>query len=269
MTLPLVSIIMPVYNAEPYVAEAIESVIGQSHKHWEMIIVNDGSTDHSAEIIARYTDPRIHFLSQPNQGVSSARNAGLKHSSGEYICFLDADDAWPQNSLSSRLRVFQQSADTQFVDGAVNVYEGTWKNLIRTWHPSFEGNPYDQLMRLSEKCFYGLTWMVHRNPGQSYRFQEGMTHAEDLLFYISLTTQGRYAFTSDVILHHRKNSSSASVNLDGLANGYRTLFNQLQHSLTSTGRRYLSLRIRRIMFLSYLSRGKISKAFQFVLLWKL
>lgn len=91
---PLVTLIVPVYNGERYLAECIESILNQDYKKVELILVNDGSTDHSAEILEKYSsrDDRVFVLQQKNSGVSTARNLALHHSHGEYICFVDQDD---------------------------------------------------------------------------------------------------------------------------------------------------------------------------------
>jgi len=91
---PLVSVIIPVYNVEPYLAECLESIINQTYRHIEIILVNDGSTDGSQRIMDCYAkkDDRIVVLSQSNRGVSAARNAGLSVAKGEYVLFVDSDD---------------------------------------------------------------------------------------------------------------------------------------------------------------------------------
>lgn len=109
----LVSIITPCYNGEKYIAETIESVLSQTYRDWEMIIVDDGSKDKSAEIIKKYQirDSRILFLQQTNAGSAAARNNGIKHANGRYICLLDADDIWKPNFLSEQL-AFMKEKDT-------------------------------------------------------------------------------------------------------------------------------------------------------------
>ncbi|PJA94745.1 hypothetical protein CO130_02855, partial [Candidatus Jorgensenbacteria bacterium CG_4_9_14_3_um_filter_38_10] len=88
---PLVSIIIPAYNAEKYIQRALESALAQTYKDIEIIVIDDGSTDKTAEIIKTYQDPRIIYFFQKNQGQGPARNNGIKKSQGEYITFLDAD----------------------------------------------------------------------------------------------------------------------------------------------------------------------------------
>jgi glycosyltransferase involved in cell wall biosynthesis len=96
----LVSTIMPVFNGEAYIAEAIGSVIAQSYPHWELIVVDDGSTDGSARVVERFHDPRIRTVHQPNQGLAGARNTGIRVAQGAYLAFLDADDTWDSEFLS-------------------------------------------------------------------------------------------------------------------------------------------------------------------------
>lgn len=98
-SLPAVSIIMPVYNGEQFISLGINSVLEQTYANWELIIVDDGSTDGSAKIINQYQDPRIHYFYQDNAGPVTARNHGLQYAQGEYVIFLDCDDWWSRNAL--------------------------------------------------------------------------------------------------------------------------------------------------------------------------
>ena len=101
--MPKVTVVIPLYNTEAYIADALDSVLGQTFQDWECIVVNDGSTDRSVEIVARYAkrDPRIRLVHQPNQGVTVARNTGAAHAcpDGEYLFFLDADDMLEPEAL--------------------------------------------------------------------------------------------------------------------------------------------------------------------------
>ncbi len=89
---PLISIVLPVYNVEKYVAEALQSLLAQSYQNLQIIVINDGSTDNSENIIQTFTDPRIEIYKKENGGLSSARNEGIRHATGEYLCFIDSDD---------------------------------------------------------------------------------------------------------------------------------------------------------------------------------
>ena len=94
------SVIMPLYNKHTYVARAIQSVLSQTHTDFELLVVDDGSTDASVEVVRQFSDTRIRLIQQPNDGVSAARNRGVKEARADYVAFLDADDEWRPTFLS-------------------------------------------------------------------------------------------------------------------------------------------------------------------------
>lgn len=115
----VVSVIMPAYNAEKYIGESIESVIGQTYTNWELIIVDDGSTDTTADIIKQYqvNNNRIFYIYQKNARQGYAKNNGIKHSKGRYIAFIDADDLWLSNKLEICLNeILNGKHDLVFTD---------------------------------------------------------------------------------------------------------------------------------------------------------
>lgn len=93
------SIIMPLYNKAPYVRKAVESIIGQTYRGWDLVVVDDGSTDGSGEVVKDFDDSRIRLIRQDNAGVGAARNRGVAESTAPYVCFLDADDWWEPTFL--------------------------------------------------------------------------------------------------------------------------------------------------------------------------
>lgn len=100
---PLVSIIMPAYNAEKTIVESIESVLRQTYKNWELIIVNDGSKDSTTAVVLAFNDERLRLIEQENGGVANARNNGINNAKGEYIAFLDSDDLWVEEKLERQI----------------------------------------------------------------------------------------------------------------------------------------------------------------------
>lgn len=122
----MVSIIMPVYNSEKYVSDAIESVCNQSYKTWELLIVNDGSTDHSSKIIDDYAkkDSRIKVFHISNEGVSMARNYALDKCNGNYITFIDSDDVYHPERLKKMMQIFVQNPDCDIVFSRHKEFRG-------------------------------------------------------------------------------------------------------------------------------------------------
>ena len=102
------SIIMPLYNKAPYVRKAVESVVGQTCRDWELIVVDDGSTDGGGGIVASIVDARIRLVRQENAGVSAARNRGVALSEGPFLCFLDADDWWEPTFLAEMAALIER-----------------------------------------------------------------------------------------------------------------------------------------------------------------
>lgn len=106
----LVSIIMPCYNGKQFIQETIESVINQTYKKWELLVVDDGSKDNSYNLVKKFADndARIHLIRQKNAGSAAARNNGIRHSKGQYLSLLDSDDVWLPGFLDSQVRFIQQ-----------------------------------------------------------------------------------------------------------------------------------------------------------------
>jgi glycosyltransferase involved in cell wall biosynthesis len=113
------SVITPAYDVEPYLAGCIESVLGQTHRDLEHIVVDDGSRDGTARVLAEYTarDPRVRGFRGPNRGVSHARNVALQHARGRYIAFLDGDDEWEPSFASELIRILERQPDIAVVTG--------------------------------------------------------------------------------------------------------------------------------------------------------
>ena len=122
MNRPALSIILPFYNRNSFLREAIVSIINQDFKDIEIIAVDDGSTDGSAEIIAEFSQNNIHLIVQENRGAASARNAGIHAASGKFITFLDSDDIWTPNKLSAQLKAFNHLSDKTMHFGHIQEF---------------------------------------------------------------------------------------------------------------------------------------------------
>lgn len=255
----LISIIMPARNAAPYIRSAVDSVRAQTWTDWELIIVDNSSTDGTMQRVADIDDPRIVRLEEPRPGVSRARNRGLFHMRGDLCCFLDADDIMPPEGLRSRATRLMERPDVAFVDGRVLAMDHRTGALSPRHVPTFTGPPFTRLMALDPGVFFGPSWMIRRAAIGDGRFPEDMTHAEDLAFYLRIARQGRYDHVDDVVLHYRTGHGSAMADVDGLRRGYAQL-----HALAmdlvppphpqdlQTMRR----RVRSILWRTYLKRGR-------------
>lgn len=131
----MISIIIPCYNAGNYIKKAIDSAINQTYQDFEIIIIDDGSTDNSKQVISQFSDSRIKYIYQENQGVSVARNKGIELSHGEFIAFLDADDIWHPEKLKIQLDFLEKNPDISFVYSNITmIEESTGAKFTKTFN---------------------------------------------------------------------------------------------------------------------------------------
>jgi teichuronic acid biosynthesis glycosyltransferase TuaG len=263
ITLPLVSVVMPVFNASLYLKEAIESVVNQTYTNWQLLIVNDGSFDDTEEIALSFSDSRIAYIKQKNKGVGSARNVGLSSMSGDFFCFLDADDILPPKSIESRISKFFSNPALNFVDGVVRIFVDKIDKPVRMYSPKFRGNPLYELLKLNDNCFFGPSWMVKADK-QGFRMHEGLTHGEDILFYMEISRSGGlYDYVEDEVLFYRKHPDSAMENIEGLNAGYKKIYLHLKTwpEFSIYYRLIYQFKIRKFIFLAYLTGRRFAKAF--------
>lgn len=250
---------MPVYNAERFIDPAIRSVLAQTWEHWELIVVDDGSTDGTNNILARCADPRIRSFRIPHGGVSRARNHGLDRAAGSLVVFFDADDILPETSIQCRVEALMAHPEADFADGAVLAMDSRTGALSPRHAPVHQGEVFDRLMRMDPSIFFGPTWMIRRSVIGTHRLPEHMTHAEDLAFYLAIARNRRYISVSQVVLHYRTGHRSAMSNIDGLHQGYRALYRfatQLDPAPDTEQLRALWSRIERIMVRTYIKAGR-------------
>lgn len=174
----MISVIIPLYNKEHYVAKTISSVLAQTYQNFELIIVNDGSTDHSAEIVSSFSDSRIRYVEQANGGVSSARNHGLRLAKGDFIAFLDADDTWYPDFMEQMLKLYHDYPDYSFFCCAQQ------NRLIPTLPPGIS------IVEDHCKFFYiyctGSVLIKKHVFDELGGFREGVQHGEDLDMWLRI-----------------------------------------------------------------------------------
>ncbi|HUM70468.1 MAG TPA: glycosyltransferase family A protein [Chloroflexota bacterium] len=166
----LVSVIMPAFNAEQYIAEAIESLLRQSYADWELIIVDDGSTDQTAVIISQFTDARIKVIHQPNQGEAAARNTALGVAEGEFLAYLD--DLYLPDHLAITVRFLQSHPEVQgvYTDGFYCDSAGNQiQSLSSRRRGPFQGRIFEEVVRGSDVFGPPLCVVLRREPILQYQ----------------------------------------------------------------------------------------------------
>jgi len=253
---------MPAKDVADYIVVAIESVMAQTYETWELIIVENGSTDRTPEIIAGFKDNKIRVVRSEKTGLSHARNLGLNLALGEFICFLDADDKFPKRSLEARIEFFVNHPEITFLDGIVHTYNESLSKIKRVWIPDFRGTPKMEMSMLSPKCFCGITWMIRRSSGIKLIFDETWTHLEDRMFFLSIAHLGLYDCVQEPIYIIRRRAGSLMANHAALESAYRRFIIHVNSNnlLTEQQKRSESRYFHRMFFKTYLKHFKWRRA---------
>lgn len=226
--MPTVSIITPSYNSARFVEHTLRSVQAQTFTDWEMIITNDGSKDHSPEIIARYaeTDPRIRLISQPNGGSAAARNNSLRNASGRYVCFLDSDDTWDPDFLASQL-AFIKEHDAPLVYSSFRRMDVEGREILRPYLVPAKVS-YRRLLR--NNVIGCLTVMTDREKTGDVFFDESMgSLRDDFALWLSILKKHPYAYGNPrVLASYRVMTASATGNKKKLIKPQYNLYRRIE-----------------------------------------
>ena len=208
----MISIITPLYNGERNIAGTINSVLSQTFEHWEMLIVDDGSKDSSAQIVRQYAaqDNRIKLISQVNRGSAAARNNALKQAKGRYICFLDADDLWEPTFLSEQLN-FIQVKHAALVFASYRRIDANGDIVLKPFIVPERVNYQSLLKTCSISC---LTAMFDKEKTGKVYFDESLkSMRDDFVFWLSMLKKIKYAYGNpEVLASYRVFASSTTGN---------------------------------------------------------
>ena len=209
--MPLVSVIMPAYNASKYIEQAIESVLGQTMEDLELVIIDDCSTDNTYEKAKRYEekDNRVLVLrNQKNSGVARTRNVGFEKSRGEYIALLDSDDVWHPQKIEKQIEIVKEKkADIVYCSYALVGEDG------KSIHKDFivpEETDFSQMLK--ENVIGCSTVLLSCEIAKKYKFTTEFYH-EDYVLWMELLKDGFCAFgTKEVLVDYRVLEKSRSAN---------------------------------------------------------
>ena len=182
------SVIIPCYNSANYISMAIQSVLQQSYSDLEILVVDDGSTDTTGEIVGGYADSRIRYVFQKNAGVSAARNKGIREASGEFIAFLDADDIWFNDKLAWQIQCMKQTPQVSvvFSDFAASDFNNA---MIESY--------YKQAFNFFREYSFGLS-DIYRNKATIHLFDEDVeVYWDDVFQYLIF---GNFILPSTVLM---------------------------------------------------------------------
>lgn len=185
-----VSVIIPTFNCDRYLTQAIDSVLAQTYRDYEIIVIDDGSTDNTRQVLQPYLS-RIEYIYQENQGVSVARNRGIESARGEIIAFLDADDLFLPDKLASQVAIFDKSPE-------VGIVHSGWRRVNQEGDTIKDEEPWHNIPKLDLEAW--LRWKPIGTMGtlmfrrrwllEAGGFQRGLGHAEDVDLLLRLALGG-------------------------------------------------------------------------------
>jgi glycosyltransferase involved in cell wall biosynthesis len=242
MVKPLVSVIIPNYNYAHFLPQAVESVLAQTYDRFEMIVVDDGSQDHSEDVVRGYGE-RVQFIRQKNQGVSEARNRGVRESSGELIAFLDADDIWLPTKLEKQVQRIMSDPEIGLVHCGVEhinpegIRQGTLLEGMEGWVSS-------ELLLFKRGVIIaaGSTALVPRASFEMVGgFDTRLSTSADWDFCYRIARQRRVAFVPEALVQYRIHGSNMHANIKVMEHdiliGYEKAFSSNPEELRGLRRR--------------------------------
>lgn len=201
----MISVIIPLYNKQNSIKRTIESVLEQTFLDFELIVVDDGSTDDSAKIVQKFKDKRIVLIQQKNAGVAAARNLGINAANGEYIALLDGDDEWLPDFLSTQLSLAQryENCDVFAVNYQFRSHDGTISSTIIKGLPFAEEDGeltnYFEVAAISHPPICSISIMARKKAFNKIGgFPIGIRSGEDLLTWARLACENRIAYSRKV-----------------------------------------------------------------------
>lgn len=218
------SIIIPLYNKRPHITKALESIKNQTHQHYEVLIVNDGSTDNSAQIVQQWLDTleyplktKFKVLNQKNGGVSAARNTGITHAKYEYIAFLDADDFWEINHLANFVRLidsFQDRVDI-FANASKQYQNNSYIYPNLAIYSDFFGIlDFFKASTISHGFVHTSSVCVKKSAILHNLFPLGMKNFEDVITWARIANHKGFAFSSEYTGVYVIENAEASGSVD-------------------------------------------------------
>ncbi len=252
--MPKISIIIPVYNAEQYLEECLLSISQQTFGDFEILAINDGSTDRSLEILKKHQEkePRLKVFSQENKGVSVARNLGLENAQGKYISFVDADDFIKENYLENLLQIMEYSAEVDmsvcgFIGSEIRNVEKN-KIEINSANIKIIIELFNRFLLFTPVCKFYKKEIISNNK---LRFIDGLNIAEDLLFNIEYLKRIRVIETTDYIGYHYRilnDSLSKKISLEK--------FITIEKSIKEIEAFFLNITNHNITYINYVNKLK-------------
>jgi glycosyltransferase involved in cell wall biosynthesis len=256
--MPTVTAIIPTYNRCDFLSQTINSVLAQDYGDFEILVIDDGSIDNTRQTIAEIKDNRIKYFHKNNGGASSARNIGLKNAQGQFICFLDSDDLWPDNFLKTMINRLLKNPQygAAYCMRTLLFEDGSTKPSYQKEF-FFSGQVTAQLF---QKTFIQTSTICFRGKIlEGIFFDESLTNGEDVDIWLKVSTKTKFLFVPDIQIIYRQQSSSDTAGFDSKYCNRLRVLERFYFKLG--GDKYIP-RKTAIRKLSYAYRSAAKKAFK-------
>ena len=230
--MPNVSVVIPAYNAMNYLPETVESVLRQSFTDFEVLIIDDGSSDHIVQWASQIADHRVRLISQENQGVSAARNTGITQAHGEYIAFLDADDLWELTKLEKQVRCLDNNPTVGLVHTWMLLVDEQGKSTGRVMKSNGEGDIWKQLVErniiacpsvIVRRCCFEAVGI----------FDINLRSIEDWDMWLRIASRYPFAVIKEPLAYYRQLPGSLSKNCQVMEQAFHRVIEKAFHSAPS------------------------------------
>lgn len=262
MRSPFFSIVLPTYNRASFIEAAVGSVIGQTYTDWELIIIDDGSTDNTKEIVAKFTDTRIRYIWQQNAERSAARNKGINLSNGEFICFLDSDDTWKPYHLQTHFdKIKECNYEAAFYfTGMVWNFTDRKKEVI---FPAPDEN--NRVEYVITNQIGTPTVCIHHTILKTEQFNTALRINEDVELFARIVARHKLIqipiATIDVIVHDTNTMALEKNYISPQIHAMEVIFNHplLKNKISEKFKRERFLNLRHQLINHYLAKGEFGK----------
>jgi len=225
--MPKVSIVIPAYNAMNYLPDTVDNLLKQTYDYFEVIIVNDGSSDNIEKWFSQIQDERIKLISQQNQGAGIARNTGIVNAKGEYIAFLDTDDIWEPTKLEKQVNVLEENPQVGLVYTWVEYVNETGQSTGRILKHQTEGNVWEKLIECNLiEC--GSVAMIRRSCFDDVGiFDKSLSSfVEDWDMWLRIASRFSFKVVKEVLVYYRQHSNSGSKNWQAMEENYKIVIDK-------------------------------------------
>jgi glycosyltransferase involved in cell wall biosynthesis len=222
--LPMVSVVVTAYNVRPFIAETLRSVISQPYSNFEVIVIDDGSTDGTAEILESWSsEPRVRIIRQANKGSSSARNAGARAAKGEFLAFIDGDDLATPQRLQSSIAALREYPDSALSYGRIDLIDETGHTLSRRRSSRYRSGWIAGELRYRNFIPFSAITVRQCAFEQIGGFDESIRSSEDWEFLWRLATKFEVRFVDECLILYRVRAASKTMDIEAKAAAYRSI----------------------------------------------